>query len=384
MTVLFFIQPPFIPNEGGVQQSTAKMATVFSQNGNDCIIVSMNQSSIEEYNGIPIIVIPNIQTLKGSKEFRGIVDRFQVNVIINQMGSDKAITKFLFRNKTSSVKLINTLRMNPLSFVQNIDFILKEKLKEKNLSFIYSRILKKLILQYHREKQNRVLNFILTHVDKYVVLNRFFIKELEYFGINTQQYAKKISAIPNMFAPVTDYCQEKRNVILYVGRLARDQKRIDLLQEVFGELHPRLSDWEFWVVGDGPYRAEFEFYCKTNNLIRVKFFGYQDPKKYYQKAKILAFTSANEGFGNVLVEAQQYGVVPVMFNSYSAAPDLVKGGLTGKLVEPFIVDEYISEVLTLVQNTELIEKHALEAINHAKQFEYEAVSKKWFELLGEL
>jgi glycosyltransferase involved in cell wall biosynthesis len=224
----------------------------------------------------------------------------------------------------------------------------------------------------------------LDKVDYYITLSPSFIPELEFFGIDTEKNSKKLLAIPNMFPPVAEIKQSKRNVILYVGRLEKMQKRIDLLADIYKRLHSALIDWEFWVVGDGPDKKDFEGFCKTNSLDRVKFFGYQRPNSFYQEAKILAFTSANEGFGNVLIEAQQYGVVPVMFNSYSAAPDLVKDGLTGELIEPFKVDEYTDEVMKLSQNTELLVRYAREARIHARKFEYEAICKRWFDLLDNI
>jgi glycosyltransferase involved in cell wall biosynthesis len=381
MTVLFFILPPFTPNEGGVQRSTAKLSSVFRKRGYRCLIVSLSHEKDDDWEGIPIIALKAINSKTSKAEFKALLNNYSVDVIINQMGSELDITRFIAEAKNDSTRLVNTLRMNPLSFVQNSEFIIRDKLKRKNLSFIYSEFLNKAIVFYHRKKQKRVLNYILEKVDYYITLSPSFIPELEFFGIDAKNYGKKILAIPNMFPKIEENTEEKTNVILYVGRLGLAQKRIDLLQKIWLKLHQSLPNWDFWVVGDGEAKVGFQEFCLRNDLNRVSFYGFDDPSSYYAKAKIFTFTSAYEGFGNVLIEAQQHKVVPVMFNSYSAAPDLVKDGVTGKLIEPFNVDEYVTEVLELTQNTELLEKYAQEARIHAREFEYEAISKKWFDLL---
>lgn len=384
MTVLFFILPPFTPNEGGVQRSTAKLSSVFQKRGYRCLIVSLSHGKRDEWEGIPIFPLKDINSKASNGEFKAILLNYSVDVVINQMGSELDITKFIAEAKDDSTRLVNTLRMNPLSFVQNSEFILRDKLKKKNLSFIYSEFLNKVVVLYHRRKQRKVLNYILEKVDYYITLSPSFIPELEFFGIDIKHYDKKLLAIPNMFPKIEENSKEKKNAILYVGRLGLAQKRIDLLQNIWLKLHQSLPDWEFWVVGDGEERSNFESFCENNNLRRVQFFGFDDPNLYYAQAKIFTFTSANEGFGNVLIESQQHGVVPLMFNSYSAAPDLVKDGMTGKLIEPFKVDEYVAEVLELAQNAERLEKYAQEAKIHARGFEYEAISQKWFDLFEEM
>lgn len=381
MSILFFISPAFTPHEGGVQRSTAKLSSVFQKRGYQCLIVSLSHGKDDDWEGIPIIQLKGIRSNASKYKFKAILNEYSVDVIINQMGSELDITQFIAEAKEDSMRLINTLRMNPLSFVQNAEFVLKDKLQSKNLSFIYSKYLRNAIVFYHRRKQNKVLNYILEKVDYYVTLSPSFIQELKFFGIDNKKYNNKLLAIPNMFPPISETMELKQNVVLYVGRLERMQKRTDLLTEIFERLHSILIDWEFWVVGDGPDKIDFEGYCKMNKLDRVKFFGYQNPDEFYKSAKVLAFTSANEGFGNVLIESQQHGVVPVMFNSYSAAPDLVKDGLTGKLIEPFKVDVYVTEMLNLVQNKKLLENYACAAKLHAKNFEYDAISKQWFDLL---
>lgn len=152
--------------------------------------------------------------------------------------------------------------------------------------------------------------------------------------------------------------------------------------EIWRQLHPQLPGWQFWVLGDGPERSWMEAYCNEHGLDRVHFFGYDNPDSYYQKAKILHFTSAFEGFGNVLVEAQQNGVVPILFDSYSAASEIIWDNENGVLIQPFNVDEYADRTLELVNDRQRWKELASNAVEDVKRYNYKAVGKKWSQLFS--
>ena len=109
----------------------------------------------------------------------------------------------------------------------------------------------------------------------------------------------------------------------------------------------------------------------------MQFFGKVDPTEYYKKAKIFHMTSAFEGFGNVLIEAQSYGCVPMLFDSYSAASDIVYHNENGILVQPFDCNEYAAETKKLMDNPEKTSELALNAYENVLRFSYEETYKKW-------
>jgi glycosyltransferase involved in cell wall biosynthesis len=88
-------------------------------------------------------------------------------------------------------------------------------------------------------------------------------------------------------------------------------------------------------------------------------------------------TSAFEGFGNVLVEAQTYGCVPIMFNSYSAAEDIVTNNENGILIKPFNVIEYVDATIDLINNPSKLKKLSLNAYESVNNFSYDETYKKW-------
>lgn len=120
-----------------------------------------------------------------------------------------------------------------------------------------------------------------------------------------------------------------------------------------------------------------EEFCQKNKLDRIFFFGKVDPTEYYKKAKIFHMTSAFEGFGNVLVEAQSYGCVPILFNSYSAAKDIVNHDVDGFLIEPFNVDAYVKKTISLINDNEKLEEMSKSTFENVSRFSYEKTYQKW-------
>ena len=105
----------------------------------------------------------------------------------------------------------------------------------------------------------------------------------------------------------------------------------------------------------------------------MQFFGKVKPDEYYKKAKIFHMTSAFEGFGNVLIEAQSYGCLPMLFDSYAAASD----NQNGILIKAFDCNEYAAETKKLMDNPVKTSELALNAYENVLRFSYEETYKKW-------
>jgi glycosyltransferase involved in cell wall biosynthesis len=152
---------------------------------------------------------------------------------------------------------------------------------------------------------------------------------------------------------------------------------VDLLLQIWEKLHRQAPDWKFWVVGHGKEKKNMEKFCQEHELDRVIFIGKNNPNEFYKKAKIFHMTSAFEGFGNVLVEAQSFGCVPMLFNSYAAAQDIVIHNENGILVTPFNIDKYVEETKDLMMNSTKLNQLGINGYEHINKFSYEETYKKW-------
>ena len=373
MKIAIILQQNFDPNAGGVQRVTNNLSQLLSVQ-NEVYIICFNKNEKNRYvDNIPIVAV------KSDIELKNILDQLNIEVIINQTGYSVKFTKMLLYITNNKAKIINNLHINPLNFYQNYNLFISNFLVRKNFSFFNNFLLRKLILGYHILKQNIELYYIIKKTDAFVMLSEKFKAELFFLAPVLKKYKNKIYGIGNPFQrPRIDISKiEKENIILFVGRLNILQKRVDLLLEIWKKLHEEAPDWRFWVCGEGEDKCYMEKFCQENKLDRVTFFGKVDPTEYYKKAKIFHMTSAFEGFGNVLIEAQSYGCVPMLFDSYSAASDIVNHNKNGILVQPFDCNEYAAETKKLMDNPVKTSELALNAYENVLRFSYEETYKKW-------
>ena len=70
----------------------------------------------------------------------------------------------------------------------------------------------------------------------------------------------------------------------------------------------------------------------------------KNPLRYYEHASIFMMTSAYEGWGMTVIEAMQNGVVPIVFNSYSAVYDILTDEEDGIIIENNDIKNYADKV----------------------------------------
>ena len=373
MKIAIILQQKFDPNAGGVQRVTNNLSQLLSVQ-NEVYIICFNKNEKNRYvDNIPIVAV------KSDIELKNILDQLNIEVIINQTGYSVKFTKMLLYITNNKAKIINNLHINPLNFYDNHKNIIQQLFNRKKIGFLNTYFTRKIILGFHVWKQRKELGFIVKNTDAFVMLSEKFKPELFFLVPKLKKYLHKIHGIGNPFQrPEVDVkALPKENIVLFVGRLDLSQKRVDLLLEIWKKLHVQAPDWKFWVLGDGAEKKNMEKYCLQNKLDRVQFFGKVDPTEYYKKAKIFHMTSAFEGFGNVLIEAQSYGCVPMLFDSYAAASDIVHHNQNGILIKAFDCNEYAAETKNLMDNPVKTSELALNAYENVLRFSYEETYKKW-------
>jgi glycosyltransferase involved in cell wall biosynthesis len=373
MKIAIIIHQVFDPFAGGVQRVTSSLSEAL-RHSHEIHIICFNKNEISRIaNNIPILPAINLEELKN------ILEKLSPNIIINQTGYSVNFTKVLLKYKNVDTKIINNLHINPLNFYDNHQQIIKEIFDKRKISFLNTVLTRKFILGYHVIKQNIELRFIVKNTDSFVMLSEKFKPELIFLVPSLKKYLPKIYGIGNPFQRPELNLQtiQKENIVLFVGRLNISQKRVDLLLQIWKQLHQQSSDWQFWVLGEGEEKKNMEKFCKENKLDKVTFFGKVNPNEYYKKAKIFHMTSAYEGFGNVLIEAQSYGCVPMLFDSYAAASDIIAHNKNGVLINAFDINRYIEQTINLMNDPEKMTELATNGFENVLRFSYEETFKKW-------
>lgn len=220
--------------------------------------------------------------------------------------------------------------------------------------------------------------------DKVVLLSSELIQPFTAFGHIKD--TDKFSVIPNtlsfdIFFPF-EKIYEKEKVVLIVSRLVENPKRISLALRSWKELmsDDRLADWKLVIVGSGSDENNYKSYVAENDIKNIYFEGNKNPLPYYQKASVFLMTSALESWGLTITEAQQFGVVPVAFDSYPSLHEVIENNVNGITVKNDRMDLYVEAVRNMMLDSETRNRLAESAIKKVQRFSAEQVVKQWLSI----
>lgn len=104
-------------------------------------------------------------------------------------------------------------------------------------------------------------------------------------------------------------------VLLCVAMFRPEKNQRELIE--IAATFPRELDWQLWLAGEGPARADCEQLVATKRLAqRVKFLGFTtDPTSLYMAADVAVHASRSESLSNFLIEAQAHGLPVVAYSA---------------------------------------------------------------------
>jgi glycosyltransferase involved in cell wall biosynthesis len=174
-------------------------------------------------------------------------------------------------------------------------------------------------------------------------------------GIRGQKASRVV--MPGL--PITKIKKEGHKVVR-IGWLARfaGVKRPDRVIEIASQ----LPDLHFVMGGDGPLRKE----CEKKAPKNVSFVGWQNPEVFWSKCDIALLTSENEALPISLIEAQLQGL-PSVTTPAGSAPEVVLDGVNGFVAPSFRVDDLVSAIKLLSEDTSLAQKFGDAARVRAEQ-----------------
>lgn len=269
-------------------------------------------------------------------------------------------------------------------------FLEGERVEKLEFSYVGAKRLFKRIfwhLGYRRRGDTKIVNLyrkMYEYADRIVLLSDTFKDKYCKIG-KFVDFDFKLISIPNSLifneVNIVDEYSNRKN-LLFVGRLV-GIKRVDRVLSVWRRIGERFPDWNLRIVGDGPLETDLR--RQAANLERVVFVNHcEDVANEYQKSSILLFTSDLEGFGMVLTEAMQFGVVPVAYNSFSALGDIINDGQNGFAVTAFNEDEFVERVVQLIENKDLLQRMRDCARVSVEKFSTEKIMPLWIKLIDEL
>lgn len=317
-----------------------------------------------------------------------ILRKEQIDIVINQWGLPYIPIKVLNEAKKGlDIKIISIYHNSPDSNarIKGVEIAIDQ----------CTNPLKKIILKGKKEIFHQItkrsMRYVYNHSDLYMVLSSSFVEKFKDF--TSIQKPDKLIVQTN---PVTinskDFKYKKENKqkeIIYMGRIDYNQKRVYRVIDIWQELESKYPDWRLTIVGDGPERKNLEQKANILNLQHIKFEGFQAPESYYKRASILILTSEYEGFPLVLAECMSFGVIPVVYGSYSAVYDIIKHKTNGIIIKPqnrvFPQEDMVKQLSALMENEELRDKMAQAAIKTSNEdYSLESIYQSWERIFYQL
>lgn len=378
MHIAFFQRNPsdFNPNTGGVQRIVRLLEPGLSSNE---VKVSLISGSAPKVASGDVIYFTNekLNSEENIELFKEVIAANKIECIINEDALDVEVLA-LMKHRPTGVKLISVhnncvkcLETQYENIFRSNRWVFFTKLVELFSAWSFIRFL-------FRAKMKRQWIELIKCSDAVVVYFNEFKNEIEKLICSESE---KIFTIANPSSFEIIHREKLNNKIIYVGRIEKNQKRIDKLLYLWKHLHEDLPDWDFDLVGDGSYMNQVRKFIAENNLKRITIHGWQDPIKFWDQADIFTLTSDFEGYGMVIVEAQARGVIPVSFKCYSAINEVIDDGTSGILIDDFDLEKMRSEIVKLANNKGLIKKFRSELDSYLYMFKIDNITSQWLNLI---
>lgn len=389
MNILFIFHCPIIASNGGVERVTSILCREFEKRGHSVFyLATENADNKEGLSNSPRQIFLNVD-LNNPKpqieKFRALLAHHKIDIIINQQITDAS--RILLEHAPERIKKITCHHVQPFPYGGKERII---KLKSypsdlprkifKWISVVFPYFFKTRSLNAEREWLRQAASVS----DKVVLLSdKFKPRVMKYYP---KFPYKKLWAInnPNTFDSYPDL-EKKEKLILFVGRLVDPQKNIKDFIDVWDLFQRKNPDWKAMIVGDSPKRKIYEEYARKKQVNNLSFEGQQtNVDEYYKRATFVCLTSIYEGWGMVLTEGMANGCIPVCFNSYESASDIIDDGENGIIAKAFNKEEMAGKMSGLVRQPSQMKRMAENAQEKVKQFSVEKIAMQWESLFNSI
>ena len=370
---------------GGLEVVTAVLANKFVEEGHQVSVFSFlgGKHSIADRFDARIKLYQQ-DDYSRSKEnvakLRKVLVDDKIDIIINQWGLPYTPIKTARKAaKGLDVKIISVYHNAP-SFNGRIQ---KLNIALMGCENLMKRLALRLMRFAFKKVTSRAMAYIYRHSDLFLVLSPSYIEEFKRFtGVSDGRYLQVLTNPITVEHDGYEYAfNEKQKEIIYVGRLDFVQKRVYRVIDTWNYLEERFPDWRLTIVGDGEDRENLENHVKYLGLKRVSFEGFQKPIDYYKRASILLLTSDFEGFPLVLAECMSFGVIPAVYDSYSAVCDIIDGDKDGIVLpyhkQGYDANEAAGMIAKIMKDDGKREQMALAAIKKSKEYSVEKIFSEW-------
>jgi glycosyltransferase involved in cell wall biosynthesis len=384
MNVLFLMGA--YPGYGGVEIVSTILANQFMQKGYGVSIVSFEQPKLEKE---PTELSEKVHfyplskptyTKKNAERLHRVIVEDKIDILINQW----AVPYFVARLCKKAIRGTSCKLISVHHNVPNTNFRIEQikiAIREKKGNVLLNKAKLKIVTLFSRLS----LRYTISKSDIYLTLSPSFIPIAERYTWLRNNGKFRSLANPLTIEPNSEVKPDKKKEIIYVGRIEYNQKCTYRIIDIWEKLERDYPDWVLRIVGDGPDRENLQRRIENKKLNNVKIEGFQKPMPYYKDASVLLLVSAYEGFPLVLVESMEYGVIPVVYNSFVSVYDLIEDGVDGFIMEPpYSEEEFVKTLELLMSDKEKRKSMTKAAMKKAELYSVDAIATQWSALFNEL
>lgn len=383
MNICFITSEYVNPIGGGVERVTYNLYNALKDYGHKVYVISKEKPQQEDTLKDKFYHLPNSNPY--SEEDRTFLKNYIIEhdivLIVNNSHHQSVFELLVSVKREQPFKLISAYHSDPQAIVKGVrdswDAMMAVKRNRILLPYYACRYWVKYYLRKKYQKEK--FRSLYKDSDAIVLLSEYFVPQLlDIIGV---KQSDKVFAIPNPIIKnkfgETNIKSKEKNV-LYVGRMEQEAKRPDRIIRIWKRVSKQYPDWKLYMIGDGTLKSTLEEYCNRKNIKNVVFTGQMDPTKFYLSSQVLCCTSTYEGFGLVLTEALQYGVIPIAFDSYASVHDIIENNYNGFLVKPFKLRHYekcLAGLLNDASKRDRIRDNILSSMNSI--FDMDLIVNKW-------
>lgn len=162
------------------------------------------------------------------------------------------------------------------------------------------------------------------------------------------------------------------------GRVSREKNLADAIEAI--ALASKKIDLQIVVIGDGPYRKEFEMLVHRAGLeSRTHYLGFLSGETLVRAINccdVIVSTGLAEVQPLAILQSLACGV-PVIGTNAGGTPECIDEGATGFILEPHDIDGYAERIVQLLNDDAMRGRFAAAAIENTKQFSPENVCAQY-------
>lgn len=378
MNILFLNISSPNPLLGGVPCVAYCLYKYFKSKGHNVMVLAWKKTATDYADNPDYVYMPDkgkVLSEANRVMIDNVLERMRIDVVMNHTCLTPKYSDTLRYLKSHNLRVVSVVHNSPFGM-----YGLRANLQDFGTKRIRN-VLDWMTRQLFRLKYHKQWSQVTEYSDRVVMLSDKFIPEYQYFA--GKKYPERITSMPNPLTVEDEPRVEKKNRLVFVGRLVKE-KGLNYLLDIWHLLEAKYPDWQLDIVGDGSERAFVENRIRELRLKHCNMSGFQKPEPFYNQSKIFCMTSIFEGFGLVLIEAMHFGTVPLAFHSYANVGDIIEDGKSGFLISPFDVRQYADKLSLLMDNQELLNTMSKQAEMKSADFSLESIGARWENLFGEV